>query len=361
MEREIYERLRQHVNHLGHGFSATTTGAELRLLQKLFTEEHAKIYLHLSADLETPEQIAQREGLDPRRLAEVLNGMAEAGLVFPKRVGEQRYYAAAPAFHGFGEHQVLRMDADLAQRLEDYNWSEKIPEAPPPSRKAVTTLPLRTIPVNATISISRPIAPYEDVKEIIRKQDRLAVAKCYCFAQQEALGKHSNQPQEVCLFLGFYADYYVDLGMGRRINQDEALEILRIAEEAGLVHQIPNTTDPGAICNCGPDCCGQLNALKNLPNPAAYVMSDHFAEAKPDLCNSCEFCVTRCPMIAITMSKDSIAEISRERCIGCGLCVSTCPTDAVVLANKSGPELQEQPGFTTQFMRSSQDIESTIR
>jgi ferredoxin len=79
-----------------------------------------------------------------------------------------------------------------------------------------------------------------------------------------------------------------------------------------------------------------------------------------DLCTGCQLCVERCRFDAMTMSAESIADVNRERCIGCGLCVSSCVVDAIVLATKPESERRE-PGFTTPFMRSSQDIESTIR
>src|SRR5512139_1354568 len=110
MSTDIYEQLRRRVNELGSGFAATTSGAELRFLRRLFTEEEAETYMHLTDRLETTEQIAQRDGLDAGPLAAMLERMAARGLVFPKRDGEQRYYAAAPFAHGLVEHQVGRMD-----------------------------------------------------------------------------------------------------------------------------------------------------------------------------------------------------------------------------------------------------------
>ena len=81
--------------------------------------------------------------------------------------------------------------------------------------------------------------------------------------------------------LGFYADYYIDLGMGRRITQEEALEILEISEAAGLVHQFADSQDPGAICNCCPDCGGGLRVLKMIPNAAELAITNHFAQLPP--------------------------------------------------------------------------------
>ena len=162
------------------------------------------------------------------------------------------------------------------------------------------------------------------------------------------------------MLLGFYADYYIDLGMGRRVTQEEALDILEMSEEAGLVHQFADSLDPGAICNCCPDCCGDLRMLKLIPNAAAFATSNHFAQVDSDLCNGCVACVDRCPMDAIAMSPEEVAGINLERCIGCVLCVKACPTEAIMLVSK--PEkARSEPPFTSQFMRSSQDIESTIK
>jgi len=161
------------------------------------------------------------------------------------------------------------------------------------------------------------------------------------------------------MLFGFYADYYIDLGIGRRVTQEEALDILEMSEEAGLVHQFADSLDPGAICNCCPDCCGGLRILKLIPNAAAFAVSNHFAEVDSDLCNGCVACLDRCPMDAIAMSPEEVAGINLDRCIGCGLCVKSCPTEAIMLVSKPD-KARSEPPFSSPLMRSSQDIESTI-
>ncbi|MBW1903319.1 MAG: 4Fe-4S ferredoxin, partial [Deltaproteobacteria bacterium] len=47
-ENDIYELLRQAVDKLGLGFSATKTGVEIKLLKKIFTEEDAQMWIHLT-------------------------------------------------------------------------------------------------------------------------------------------------------------------------------------------------------------------------------------------------------------------------------------------------------------------------
>jgi len=359
MNEDIYERLRERINQGGVGFPKTTSGAELKFLRRLFSEEDARMYLNLSWDLESTQQIAERIQQDRERVAAILKSMAEKGLVFPKRKEQTYYYAAAPFAHGIFEHQVDKWNMELAQLMLDYSLAEKVPEEPTPDRPVETRAQLRTIPVNSPVKISQPIASYEDVREIIKRQDRIAVAKCVCAQYRAQLEPGCSQPLEVCLLLGFYGDYYVDLGMGRWVTQEEALGILEVAEEAGLVHQATHAFDTGAVCNCCPNCCSQLRGLKMLPNPSAFITSNYFSQVEPDLCNGCEACVYRCPMDAISIMDNAVININLDRCIGCGLCNSVCPTKAIMLVSKP-EEARQVPTFTSSFMRSSQDIEGNI-
>jgi ferredoxin len=359
MSDDIYQRLRKGVAKHSAYFQATPSGLEIEFLRRLFTEEEAELYLNLSEKLEAADKIAERAGQDPETVAETLKRMAKKGLAFPKRKGETYYYAAPPFAHGILEHQVHRMDRELAQLYEDYMWAEKLPEDSNEEQPAEISMPLRSLPVQVPINISRPVAPYEDVKELIKKQDRIALTKCFCAAHQQLLESTCDQPLEVCMMLGFYAEYYIEQGMARKISQEEALEVLAKAEEAGLVHQIPDTRDPGAICNCCPDCCGELRMLKMLPNPAALIPCSYFCQLDPDSCNGCEICVERCSMGAISMTEDQVASINLDRCIGCGLCINDCPEEALTLVDKP-EEARREPAFTSRFMRSSQDIEGTL-
>ena len=179
MNEHIYQRLRKAIGQHSAYFEATESGVELKFLQKLFSVEEAEMYLYLTGSLETPQQIAARAKQDPETVEATLKRMAEKGLLFPKREGEMYYYAAAPFAHGILEHQVHRMDRELAELYEEYMWAEKIPEGPPPDPEAEVTFPLRTLPVKAPVNVSRPIAPYEDVRELIKSQDRIAVTKCF--------------------------------------------------------------------------------------------------------------------------------------------------------------------------------------
>ena len=55
-----YKELALRLDELPNGFPATKSGAELLLLEKLFTPEEATIAANLNCSLETPKQIAER-------------------------------------------------------------------------------------------------------------------------------------------------------------------------------------------------------------------------------------------------------------------------------------------------------------
>ncbi|RLB15013.1 MAG: 4Fe-4S ferredoxin, partial [Deltaproteobacteria bacterium] len=71
------------------------------------------------------------------------------------------------------------------------------------------TVPMRTIPVNRAIQVSWPLAPYEDVREIVTSKKKIAVANCICRTQKHLIGQGCDKPLETCFMFGSHADYYV--------------------------------------------------------------------------------------------------------------------------------------------------------
>ncbi len=342
-ENGIYELLRQAIDKLGLGFSATKTGVEIKLLKKIFTEEDARMWLHLTDELEAPEVIAKRANMDTEQAAAKLADLNEKGLTFIKRKGDTIYYAAIPFAHGLYEHQLKKMDKELAQLFYDFFNAEQIQKGPEVVRDPEIAMTHRTIPVNEPVKISQPVATYDDARDIIKSKERIAVCDCVCAVVQERIGKTCEKPKEVCLHFDFYAENSVEQGIGRWITQEEALEVLDKAEENGLIHQPANMINPESLCNCCADCCCELGVIKKLGSPAVFIPSNYFALVNAELCNACEVCMDRCPMDAIGMNAEDVAEINRDNCIGCGLCINTCPTEALMLMAKPEGEQQEPP------------------
>jgi len=337
MTQSVYEKLRNQIDQYSVGFPKAESGVDLKILKKLYTEEEAALFLDLSMQLEPPDSICSRTHRDLQKTTDMLETMAKNGLIFRKRKADKVYFAAIPFVIGSFEFQLKRMDKDLAQMVEEYftesffkNMGETIP-------------PLRTIPVNRSVDVAQKVASYADAREIIKTKDRIAVADCICRTQQKLLDNSCEKPLEVCFSFGSHAEYYLENGMARLIDQAEALAILEKCEEAGLVNQPANMINPGGMCNCCGDCCGVLRALNKLPKPAEQVTNIYWAEVDADLCTGCELCMDRCQMEAIHMSDDEISVINTDRCIGCGLCVTTCPEEALSLVEKPEDKQYKPP------------------
>jgi Na+-translocating ferredoxin:NAD+ oxidoreductase subunit B len=334
---DLYEKVRERLDGMGTGFPKTETGVEMRILKKLFNDEEAEMFLHLRPLLEAPGQVAMRINRDPQKTADLMEQMASKGLIFRLRKGNQVRYAAVPFVVGIFEFQLNRKDRELVRDMEEFYEA-----AFGKTVQAFKTPVLRTIPINRGLVAQWPVAPYEDAMAIIDSKEVIAVAPCICRTWAKIDERGCDKPLEACFSFGSHAHYYVENHMGRYVSKEEAKEILRRNEEAGLVIQPFNSQMVGGMCSCCGDCCGVLRSLKKQPAPASAVQSSYFAEINPEDCVGCETCVERCQMDAITMV-DGQAVIDLNRCIGCGLCVTTCATEALHLTKKPEDSIYSPP------------------
>ncbi len=334
---DVFEGLRARLYELAVGLPKTENKIEIRLLKRLFTEAQAEFFVQLHPLLEAPDDVANRLNRDPGEVADLMEQMAKKGLLFRKRDGDRVRYAAVPYVVGIFEFQVKSMDKELAKETEDY--FEAVYGRALQSYK---TPVLRTIPINRQMVADWPIAPYEDVLQIVESQEKIAIAPCICRTTRKLADHDCDKPMENCFTFGSHAEYYVENGMGRFITKEEAKQIVINNEEAGLVMQPFNSKKVGGMCSCCGDCCGMLRSLKKQPNPAEAVQSNYYAQVEEELCTGCETCVDRCQMDAVEVV-DGISTVLLNRCIGCGLCVTTCPTEAIQLIKKSEDQLYEPP------------------
>ena len=335
--KNLYEKLRDRLDTFSSGYPKTTSGIELTILKKLFKDEEAILFLELYPVLETSEAVAKRLNRDPKETNEIMEAMANKGLLFRHDNGGCTRYSAVPFVPGIYDFQLNAMDREFAKHIKDYTQ-----EGFGCTIQGHQTPIMRTIPVNRKLVAEWPIAPFEDAVEIIDKQDTIAVAPCICRTKSGLLDESCAKPVETCLLFGHQADYYVANQMGRLISREEAKTIIKRSDEAGLVIQPFNSQNMGVMCSCCGDCCEMLGSLKRQPSPAAAVKSNYFAMVNTDLCIGCGTCVGRCQMEANTLL-DNIAVIDLNRCIGCGLCASTCTTEAVKLVKKDESELYQPP------------------
>ena len=334
MGNEVFESLREHLHKLPLGAPKTGKGVEISLLRKLFTEEEAKLATLLTPIPEPVDALANRMGMDKKELSEKLDKMSRKGLIFRMGEGQQTAFNLVPILPGIYEFQVNNIDKETAEIFEEYYTAalgNEVFAAPTPFMKVA--------PVEKEIPSEIEVFPYEKVSELIKEADTIAVADCICRKEQKLVGKGCEAPTDNCLLFGHWARFYVGNGLARQVNQDEALEVLNKAEEAGLVHCTSNTqVGHMAICNCCGCCCGILRGITHLKNPRAVAKSDFVLSINTEECIGCGACVDRCQVKALEL-QDDVAVVDRERCIGCGVCVMTCPVEALSLERKRADEI----------------------
>jgi electron transport complex protein RnfB len=339
---DCYERLAQFLDELPAGYPATESGVELRILRKLFTPAEAELFQHLSLVGESPRVVAYRAGLPLDEATRILEEMELKGFISGERKpGKAVEFSVNQFVVGFWEEQVDHLDRELIDLVEEYfphyfkkgQWA-KVPQ-------------LRTIPIGESIPIQTDVMPYERAEQIVRSHTRFAVRNCICRQEFHVTGKSCGKPMETCLSFDSGADQTVFTGRGRMISQEDALAILKQADEAGLVLQPANSQDPIFICACCGCCCGVLRVLKQQAKPASMVANPFIAHHADDLCSLCGLCTERCQMEAITLAGAAIA-LNLDRCIGCGLCVSTCPSGALSLVRKPAAD---QPAIPKDTLR----------
>jgi len=333
----VYEKLREHLDSMPTGFPKTEGGVEIRLLKKLFSEEEAEMACKMTVTPETAEQVAKRLGRNPQEITDFLFRMSKKGLLVRYNAGGKTFYRSAMFIVGIFEYQVGNLDKEFVDLVHQYSQEAMYREMIRPD-----TPQLRVVPVQESLDAAMEIAPYDELRKILASQKVIALADCICRKMSRIDGKPCHAPLESCMLFGPAGEFYIENGIGKRITLDEAFDVLKQNEKAGLVPSPANAQRVGALCSCCACCCLILKAIKLDARPSRKVKSNYFTRVDADLCTGCEICLDRCQMEAIKVVDDKVA-IDLDRCVGCGLCVTTCPTEALSLYKKSPGELYVPP------------------
>jgi len=301
--------------------------------------------LKMPLGLVTAADMAKETGGDPEVAGELLESMANKGLLFSYMRGEVWFYELLQLLPGIFEAQFIRGEfGERAQRMahlfESYNSVlRQLTEKAGPSG-AASVAPVfpftRVVTVEQEVPGGMGIQPYDKISHYIANAPYISVGTCYCRHFRELLGNPCDKPKEVCMGLGPAAVFTARRGIGRLVSKEEALDILKRCEEEGLVHCISNTGKyVDFICNCCTCHCGILQGLRAADRPGMAAVSSFIASLEKGDCSDCGDCVERCPMDALAVEDDVVA-LDSNRCIGCGLCASVCPTGALRLEPREG-------------------------
>jgi Na+-translocating ferredoxin:NAD+ oxidoreductase RNF subunit RnfB len=334
---DVYHRLAAKLDAMPNGFPATQSGIELKILQNIFTPDEAEMALKIRPMPETVEVIAERLGTPVDEMQRILDNMVTKGQIGSVKMEGQQVYMFFPFVFGIFEFQLKRLDKELAQMMEEYG--------PTLVRTVGKFAPafMRVVPINIQIDAQHEVQPYEQLRQTLESAKAFQLMECICKKEQALMGKPCKHPVEVCLAFAGHEGAFDKYPKGRIISKDEALEAIKKADEAGLVHATFNVKNNQMfVCNCCSCCCGVLRGMKNFNAPQLLAKSNFVSLINEETCTACGTCAEeRCPVNAI-VEHDGAYMVQPDRCIGCGVCVPTCPTDSITLIRKP-EELQDQP------------------
>ena len=186
------------------------------------------------------------------------------------------------------------------------------------------------IEVKEAIPDPRAVLPIDVVSEMVRQERIIAVAECYCRKSRQVIGQGCEHPLETCFYFNELALSQVENGQARRVSQEEALEILEMCEDVGLVHNVDNCEgDLRTLCNCCACSCVVMKSIQrgnyNAGGPSRFQVA-----LNEEACTACGTCTEICPTGALSLN--GRLAVALEKCIGCGLCASRCPESALSMA-----------------------------
>ena len=347
MENNVYARLANVLDTLPNGFPSTIDGVEIKILKKIFTPDEADLFCDLKLTFEPVQKIAERTGRPLEGLEEKLTTMWEKGEILGYRIGRISIFKMVPWVLGIFEYQLPHMDRELAELCEAY--------MPVFGKQFFTEKPqyMQVIPVEQELQAEQETLTYEKVSSMIEKGRSFMLNECICRKEQALVDNPCHMPKETCLVIGSRSGSFDKNVLGGRIiSKEEAYDVLRTAEKAGLVHLTWNVQSGHFfICNCCGCCCHVLRSINELNVPASIAINSHYyAEIDPEMCQTCGTCADdRCQVHAIEEYEDGYRVI-KEQCIGCGLCVSTCAAEAIHFVRKLPDDLSTPPKNETAWL-----------
>jgi electron transport complex protein RnfB len=341
MEKKLCDRLIDALALRGGAIIPQKNQATYELMEELFAPEEAELACTMPFEPATAETIAQSADFEASASTDILENMANKGLVFAHEKKGAILYSVMSLAPGIYEYQFMAGEfSERTKRLARL-FDECTPVSGKQADYSAPSFPFsRVLTIEKEIESGISVHPYQKISEYLKNAEHVSVSTCYCRHHAELVGDKCDKPKEVCMSLGPAAKFTADRGFGRLISTEEALQILEKSEEAGLIHCSSNTSKyVDFICNCCICHCAILQHHKDMRENKLAAPSNYVVALNQEACDLCETCIERCPMDAFSMVDDEIVS-DTELCIGCGLCVSTCPSEALkMVVREENPEM----------------------
>ena len=327
-------------------------------------EELDLVYAFREKPSQTMDQLEESSGFSTKKIEKLATILAKKGLIFnqPSSSGVMIYRLLPLMLVGLMEYKFMveltgsaeekelaglfeKLLEELRDEIQDHfdTLSPLFNSAPAvdrtvPTRQTEDGKPIKIIPVDKALDVSDEfVLPSQTVEDIINKFDDIAVGYCFCRQRRNLLGDScsTDAPTLNCFTFGKSARHTAAQGFAKKVSKEEALKIMKEAEQAGLIHKAfhPGSRESSpetSICNCCKDCCDTLNLWRSGTLPLINS-TYHLSVIDTESCTGCGICVEWCPTDAIMLNEEGVAQRDENACFGCGVCSRFCPEEAISL------------------------------
>ena len=292
----------------------TYNDPEYRILAPIVTDDMCSVAMHMRLEApRTAAELARRCNADVNFVQKQIDKLVEIGFARSRTTDGVLGYYYPIWVPGIMEGILSNREQcdrypDLGYCFEEYTRRRIELVAPTLSSGKLGMMFMRVMPVMSAIENNSRTASYDEISTLIENATAISVGPCSCRRARRLMGEGCGHLEEdMCMYLNDNAINYSKTGAHRLVTKEEAYEILKRAEDNGLVHEInqtPGFEDTTAICNCCGCSCFALRI-------AEYFRSKN------------------------AIRSNYTARVDKEKCVACGQCVENCQTNALRLGQKN--------------------------
>ena len=292
----------------------TYNDPEYKILEPIVDDDMCIVMNHLKLDTpRTVEDIAARCKKDVEWTKTQVDKLLDTGVIRIKYLddGKEGYFYpiwVPGIMEGIlANKEQCEKYPVLGECFEEYTRKRVAMLAPMANSGKAGMFFMRVMPVMSAVENNSRTAEYDEVKTLVEKATAISVGPCSCRRSRRLMGEGCGHLEDdMCMYLNDNAITYSRMGSHRLISKEEAYEVLKRAEDNGLVHEInqtPGFEDATAICNCCGCSCYALRVAEMFRSKNA-------------------------------IRSNFVARVNKDNCVACGQCVENCQTNALKLGQK---------------------------